>query len=106
MKEPRPKYFFTPGGTDKHIAGRNNTHILLGRNQPNSCWSGHGAKGHHKSGEICLISGLAPHVKDGTIVNKNYTDDAAMLFVSQRSDVDTDFGLADGQIGNIKNQSL
>ena len=105
LKEPTSKYFFTPGSTDKTISGRNNTHIILGRNQPNSCWSGHGGKGHHKSGEISLIAGLAPHVKDGTIVNKNSIDDAAMLFISQKSDVDTDFGLAHGQIGNVKNRS-
>jgi hypothetical protein len=105
LKEPRPKYFFTPGATDKTISGRNNTHLIFGRNQPNSCWSGHGGKGHHKSGEISLIAGLAPHVKDGVFVNKNYTDDAAMLFISQKADVDTDFGLADGQVGNVKNRS-
>ena len=28
-----------------------------------------------------------------------------MLFISQKADVDTDFGLADGQVGNVKNRS-
>jgi len=105
LSEPRPDYFFTPDSDEKHMGGKANTHIIFGRDQPNNAWSGHGGSGHTQAGSIALIAGMSPHVKDETLVNKNAIDDSAMLYISQKTDVDTNFGLAEGEIGNISNRS-
>ncbi len=105
LDEPRPDYFFVPGSDEHYIGGHSNTHIILGRDQPSGPWSGHGGSGHTRSGAIALIAGLSPQVDDGVRVSKNTTDDAAMLYVAQKTDVDQNFGLAEGEIGNITNRS-
>jgi|TARA_R110000824_G_scaffold170181_5_gene347491 hypothetical protein len=105
LSEPRPNYFFVPDGDEKYMGGKANTHIIFGRDQPNSVWSGHGGSGHTQAGSIALIAGMSPHVKDETLVNKNAIDDSAMIYISQKTDVDKNFGLAEGEIGSVTDSS-
>lgn len=91
--------------------GKNNTFIVMGRDRPSDPFSGYGGKGIRKSGAIDIVAGRTSAViiesKNG---QKVYTDpsipfDAARITVVQKTDVDDNFYLPDGKIGNRKNRS-
>lgn len=93
----------------------NNSLIILGRDRPTHLASGYGGRGTHQCGRIDMIAGLASSYrhKDGTylppsedtIVNLSFASDAARLYISQKSDIDDNMGLAEGASKQIKGLS-
>lgn len=115
--EPVPK--FKPCLGDTVYNGINNQWIILGRDRPGSFTSGYGpGKGHTQAGAIDIVVGrMAPHPRkrnrDNTLTEVspifNYENhegrtvcDAARIYVSQKTDIDSNFSLADGAIGNSR----
>ena len=92
--------------TEKIIKGENNSLIILGRDRPSVLKSGYGGKGSTQAARIDLIAGLASSYrhKDGsrtppnknTIVNLSFASDAARVYISQKSNIDSYMGLAPG----------
>lgn len=92
------------GQSEKYIMGNNNSMIVLGRDRPNNLFSGYGGKGATQAGRIDLIAGLAASYRhpDGTysppnsdtVVNPNFSMDAARVYISQKADIDRYMGLA------------
>ena len=111
LLEPVPSFAALPG--EKVISGDNNSWIVLGRDRNASNISGYGGKGHTQCGSIDLVvgrMGANPREIDGSgeeipPVNPNFTIDSARVFISQKSDVDDYFRLADGNVGNAKARS-
>ena len=108
--EPLPSFIKT--SSEKCIEGSNNTCIVLGRDRPGSRISGYGGKGHTQAGCIDLVVGRigadpTSFQEDGT---RTWADpsmkyDAARIYISQKSDIDENFYLADGKVGNAKAKS-
>jgi len=106
LDEPVPKFPWNKEGGVRYIVGKNNTMIELGRDMPNSHWSGHGGSGHTRAGSIDLVCGRqAPNMKETAMVGKNFTDDSARVYIAQKTDIDTNFGVDPGQIGMVANRS-
>jgi len=109
--EPVPSFATLPG--EKVISGENNSWIVLGRDRNGSNLSGYGGKGHTQCGMIDLVvgrMGANPREIDKSgeaipPVNPNFTIDSARIFISQKTDVDDYFRLADGNVGNATARS-
>jgi len=110
LPEPAPTYVEAPCETV--MQGQNNSYIVLGRDRPASRLSGYGGKGDTQSSMVDICVGRmawAPKSEDeqGNIVHAdpNFEVDAARIYVSQKTDVDDNFKLVDGTVGNSKAKS-
>tara|TARA_A100001515_G_scaffold140832_2_gene137006 strand:+ start:1894 stop:2820 length:927 start_codon:yes stop_codon:yes gene_type:complete len=92
--------------------GKHNSYIVMGRDRPRDIQSGYGGVGVTQCGTIDLVVGLGG--KTGIEVNEQnqsvYTAkspelDSARIYISQRTDVDDNFILPDGKVGNSRNKS-
>jgi len=97
----------------KHIKAQNekemsqgNSHIVLGRDRPASRASGYGGQGHTGASSIDLVVGRGGPSPDATTnVDPNFRSDSARIYISQKTDIDTNFNLADGAQGNMTARS-
>jgi hypothetical protein len=92
--EPLPHYI--RAGCEKVYQGRNNSCIVLGRDRPGSRFEGYGGKGHTKSGMIDMVVGRLGSNSSyaGVQADPDFDKDSARIYISQRTDVDDNFGLA------------
>ena len=85
-----------------------NCGIVIGADRPSGLSSGYGGRGAMKANSIDLVVGRLSSQKklaDGTFVNNSFSADAARIYISQLTDIDTNFGLEPGQAGSIKGRS-
>jgi hypothetical protein len=108
--EPVPSFIKT--SSEKCIEGSNNTCIVLGRDRPGSRISGYGGRGDTQAGCIDIVVGrIGADPKtfqengDRTWADPSMKYDAARIYVSQKTDIDENFYLADGKVGNAKAKS-
>ena len=97
------------------IAGRNNTWITLGRDRPGNRLTGYGGAGATHCGTIDLCVGRGsskangllktPGAKDKDVLSNSFFNDAARIYVSQKTDPDKNLGLSPGKQGQAKGQS-
>lgn len=116
----------SPGGTPKAepkqaassrtISGPGGAAIVFGNDMPSSQASGYGAKGYTGlaspgSGKIDLVAGRMASARGGagvargTQVDNSMSADAARIYICETTDVDKNFGLVEGVVGNPKGQS-
>lgn len=108
--EAHPNY--NAAASEQITEGENNTYLIFGRDRPGGFSSGYGGKGDTHAGRIDLIAGLqginaAEESADGQML---FTDpcmfgDAARVYLSQKTDVDENFRLHAGKIGNPTTRS-
>tara|TARA_Y100001937_G_scaffold126836_2_gene197150 strand:- start:35740 stop:36804 length:1065 start_codon:yes stop_codon:yes gene_type:complete len=113
MIEPIPTFDVAP--CESIISGKNNSWIVLGRDRPSGRASGYGGAGHSHCGTIDLVVGrgsskgnglLTPAgAADDDIVAPSMFNDAARVYISQKTDCDKNFGLSPGTQGNYTAQS-
>jgi len=116
ISEPIPAYIQTP--SEKVISGMNNSWIVFGRDRPQSRLSGYGGKGDTQCGSLDLVVGrLGAEARSFSVtkgsddskqriwVDPDVNKDAARIYMSQKTDIDENFNLADGSIGNSKTKS-
>jgi hypothetical protein len=108
--EAHPHYNAAP--SEAITEGENNNFIVMGRDRPRGLKSGYGGKGDTHSGKIDIVVGMQginvkEEAEDG---QRLYTDpdpilDAARIYISQKTDIDDNFHLKDGKVGNSKTRS-
>ena len=83
--------------------------IVIGTDRPSQISGpGYGSYGAQKANSIDMVVGRMSAARsgkgptNGTFVNPSFAADAARIYISQMTDVDTNFGIADGRTGNIK----
>jgi hypothetical protein len=87
-----------------------NSFIVLGKDRPSNLCSGYGGKGHTQAAAIDIVVGRYSAVSFGNVpqidgdaktipISSNFTLDAARIYISQKTDVDTNFGLTAGKVG-------
>ncbi len=111
IAEPELKHFEAP--CEKVIKGQNNSYLVMGRDRVGSMDSGYGGKGIGQCSSIDIVVGRRGREGNRSIsstgedlyCNPNFEKDAARIYISQRTDVDDNFKLADGKVGNIKERS-
>jgi len=95
LLEPVPK--FNEAACEKVIKGDNNNWIVLGRDRPAGLDSGYGGLGNTGAGSIDLVVGRMAGTTQGPDANikasPNFFSDAARIYISQTTDIDTNFGL-------------
>jgi hypothetical protein len=111
IDEPELKFIEAP--CEKVIKGQNNSYIVMGRDRVNTLDSGYGGKGLDQSSAIDLVVGRMGREGDKSVNSAgedlycypSFEKDAARIYISQRTDVDDNFKLTDGGVGNIKERS-
>jgi len=108
--EPVPNHVETP--TEHIIQNKHNSWIVLGRDRVASKMSGYGGKGDTQAASIDIVVGrmgseARASTKEGDQIwaNPNFKKDAARIYISQKSDIDKYFDLADGTVGNAVTKS-
>jgi hypothetical protein len=85
--------------------------IIFGSDRPGGLTTGYGARGAQGSNTIDMVVGRMSSANggagpvDGDVVEPSFGADAARIYISQRTDIDTNFGLPEGNIGSIKGHS-
>lgn len=107
-----PEHIFYEAPCEKVIKGQNNSYIVLGRDRPSSMETGYGGRGHTQCSMIDLVVGRlgadAKSTNEGGVdlyCNPSLGLDAARIYISQKTDIDENFRLTDGSIGNVKSRS-
>jgi len=113
MIEPIPEFDRAPCETI--LAGKNNQWIVLGRDRPGNRLTGYGGAGHSHCGSIDLVVGRGSSkangmfkqagASDDDVLNPSFFNDAARVYISQKTDPDKNCGLSPGMQGNAKGQS-
>ena len=108
IDEVGPQYKNAP---NEKVLSKNGSFIVLGTDRSDSQASGYGAKGSSRASSIDLVVGRMSSArrgkgpKDGTFVDNSFAADAARIYISQQTDIDTYFGIVEGSVGNSKARS-
>ena len=96
-KAPEDSPKWDPTGSEQILGSTSNAFIVLGRDRNSSKASGKGGQGFTQCGKIDLVVGLNSVADPNTKrTNPNFFNDAARIYISQKSDVDRYFGLSEG----------
>ena len=105
-----PEFLSTPSETV--TAGQNNTRIVLGRDRPASKFTGYGGRGDSHCGSIDIVAGSHGYLAkkknekgENIVGDPDFKTDAARIYLSQKTDIDVNFDLKDGMVGNHKAKS-
>jgi len=82
-----------------------NAQIVCGVDRPASRWSGYGGKGHTQCGAIDIVTGRMSYRPRNVFCDPSFEDDAARIYISAKTDADTNFGLAPGTVGTADARS-
>jgi hypothetical protein len=92
--------------------GQNNNWIVLGRDRPGPKGSGYGGIGADGASAIDLVVGRtgreATNVDDNDIAivaDNDFKSDSARIYITERTDLDINFGIVPGRIGNPTGRS-
>ena len=91
MQEPLPNYI---NATGERVTQHGNSWIVLGRDRPASRASGYGGQGHTQASSIDIVVGRGAPVPDHDAnVDPSFSNDAARIYISQKTDIDDNFAL-------------
>jgi hypothetical protein len=97
---------------EEKVLSKGNSFIVLGLDRPSNILSGYGGSKDTHSAAIDIVAGRLGHNavrrdNRGNILNvdPNFKLDAARIYISQKSNVDSYFGLAPGKVGNTSKDS-
>ena len=97
---------------EKVIKGKNDAFIVLGRDRTGTALQGKGMEGAPKSSAIDLVvgrwGGAVPETdaaNEHLYLDPEFHEDAARIYISQNTDIDKSFGLADGKVGHYTDRS-
>ena len=106
MIEPYPEYAF---GDGEKLINNGNTYIVLGRDRPASKMSGYGGRGDTSAASIDIVVGRMSGQEQSTttggkrlFADPNFKIDASRIYISQKTDIDENFGLIEGVVGDSK----
>lgn len=108
--EVNPNYNSTDAETV--TKGLHNAFIIMGRDRPRGIESGYGGVGGTQCGTIDIVAGLGGALAKQVDENDDivFTDkspelDSARIYLSQRTDIDDNFNLPEGFVGQAKAKS-
>jgi hypothetical protein len=105
----QPRRNFVVAGNNMLLTDSNrNCGIVIGSDRPSGVESGYGGSGATSANTIDLVVGRMSSnrkLEDGTWVNNSFSGDAARIYISQLTDIDTNFGCEPGQAGSIKGRA-
>lgn len=102
---------FNRSETELLFEGQNNSSIVLGRDRPGDIFSGFGGAGQKRCGSIDLVAGRVSAMAIETKNNENVAADnnifldASRISILQRTNVDENFYLTKGKVGQRTGQA-
>ena len=91
ITEAIPNYIQAPC---ESVHGRGNSWIVFGRDRPASMASGYGGQAHTQASSIDIVVGRgAPVPTDDVDVDPSFSNDAARIYISQKTDLDINFNV-------------
>jgi hypothetical protein len=108
IDEVGPQYKKAP---NEKIISKNGAFVVLGTDRPDSQASGYGALGSSRAATIDLVVGRMASARggegpsQGTFVDNSFAADAARVYISQQTDIDKNFGIVEGYVGNSTGRS-
>ena len=91
MTEAVPIYDTAPC---ERVNRHGNSWIVLGRDRPASLASGYGGAGHTQASSIDIVVGRGGSSPNSEVyVNPSFSNDAARIYISQKTDIDNNFRL-------------
>ena len=91
MTEACPNYIESPC---EWVKQHGNSWIVLGRDRPASRASGYAGQGHTQASAIDIVVGRGdPVTTSDTNVDPDFSNDAARIYISQKTDLDINFGI-------------
>tara|TARA_R110002074_G_scaffold398429_1_gene590307 strand:+ start:529 stop:1479 length:951 start_codon:yes stop_codon:yes gene_type:complete len=100
---PEPIPYLNQADSEVVYKNDNNASIVLGRDRPAARTSGYGGQGASGAGSVDIVvgrmSGASEGPKSNIYVDPNFEADAARIYISQRTDIDKNFGLVGGSVG-------
>ena len=107
LVESLPLYNRADG--EKVFKNKNNAWIVLGRDRPSGKPSGYGGAGNDKCGSVDIVVGRMATSEAGNrsniFVDPSFAGDAARIYISQKTDIDKNFNLAEGNVGFSEGRS-
>jgi hypothetical protein len=108
LLESVPNFASTPA--EYVLNGQSNAFIVFGRDRPGDRFTGYGGMGKSGAANIDIVVGRSSanpisndrNTEEIVWVNNSFAADASRVYISQRTDVDKNFGLAEGRVGNRK----
>tara|TARA_R110002020_G_scaffold254557_1_gene468254 strand:- start:87 stop:1070 length:984 start_codon:yes stop_codon:yes gene_type:complete len=92
---------------NERLIKKGNASIRLGKDRTTNRFTGFGGKGQSHCAAIDIVAGTRGWCaqkrnkkNEETVVNPDFKLDSARIYISQKSDVDTYFGLVEGDVGN------
>ena len=101
--EPVPNYISAP--CEKVISGENNSFIVLGRDRFGNRMTGYGGRGDTQAAMIDIVAGRLGHKASEDYSDPSFNLDAARIYISQKTDIDRNFGIAAGKVGDTRTKS-
>ena len=103
MVEPFPNYI---SSASEKVTQHGNSWIVLGRDRPASRASGYGGQGHTQASSIDIVVGRGAPVPNAAInVDPSFSNDAARIYISQKTDIDDNFRIVNGGMGSSRAKS-
>lgn len=97
--EPVPSFIQTE--SEHVISNSNNAWIVLGRDRCGSNQTGYGGRGDTQAASVDIVCGrMAKSPNDKAYVDPDFKIDAARVYISQKTDIDANFGIAEGVVGS------
>jgi hypothetical protein len=94
------------------VYSKGDSYIVLGRDRPSHKTTGYGGRGHTKAASIDLIVGRLGYdgeamdlKREQLYAEPDFLKDSARIYISQKSDVDSNFSLMAGKVGMSTGQS-
>tara|TARA_R110000765_G_scaffold194683_1_gene300270 strand:+ start:31 stop:960 length:930 start_codon:yes stop_codon:yes gene_type:complete len=98
ITEAIPKYIQSPC---ENVTQHGNSWIVLGRDRPASRASGYAGQGHTQASSIDIVVGRGAPVPTSDInVDPSFSNDAARIYISQKTDIDDNFRIVNGGMGS------
>jgi hypothetical protein len=108
--EAIPEFISTP--SEKVIKNDNNAWIVLGRDRSEGRETGYGGIGDTQCASIDIVTGRMGHQpiaktknNETMFVDPNFKKDSARIYISQKTDIDKNFGLVKGNVGVANTRS-
>ena len=98
ITEAIPRYIQSPC---EKVTQHGNSWIVLGRDRPASRASGYAGQGHTQASSIDIVVGRGAPIPNADInVDPSFSNDAARIYISQKTDIDDNFRIVNGGMGN------
>ena len=98
---------FYSAAAEKVLENGTNAYIVIGKDRPGSILSGYGGRGDSGAGTVDMVVGRMSHMPklmndndERIVADPNFKLDASRIYISQKTDIDDNFDLAEGKVGN------